>query len=156
MNHFNPNRLALAMRARGVTKRALATRLDCSERLIGYHLNGEKSPDAYVEVYADIFHYPTSFFYADDVEVIPEHSVSFRALSKITNREKDRRIVSSSLVIDSLPISMFLFLHPFRVLLMLKIPNPGLRPSGLPRAVLLHASSVLNRNTKHALRKMHE
>ena len=50
LNHFNPNRLALAMRARGVTKRALATRLDCSERLIGYHLNGEKSPDAYVEL----------------------------------------------------------------------------------------------------------
>ncbi len=101
MRSFNPKRLDLAMRARGITKRALSAHLDCSERLIGYHLKGEKSPEAYLGAYSAFFRYPESFFCADDVEEVPSNSVSFRALSKITKREIDRRIVSSSLIVDS-------------------------------------------------------
>ncbi len=101
MREFNPERLRLAMLARGMTKRALAARLDCSERLVGYHLNGQKNPEAYVAVYSSIFSYPESFFYGDVIDLIDEKSVNFRALSRMTEREKNRRIVSGSLLISS-------------------------------------------------------
>ena len=43
-------------------------------------------------------------------------------------------------------------LHLFRVLFGIFL-YPGLRPSGLPRAVLWHAFSVLKMNTKQALKQ---
>lgn len=101
MKEFNPERLKLAMLARGMTKRALAARLDCSERLVGYHLNGQKNPEAYAAAYSSILSYPESFFYGDVVDLVDERSVNFRALSRMTDREKNRRIVSGSLLINT-------------------------------------------------------
>lgn len=119
MKEFNPERLKLAMQARGITKRALAAELDCSERLIGYHLEGQKNPEAYISVYSSIFSYPESFFYGDEVELIDEKNVNFRALSRMTKRERDRRIVSGSLLINS--FDTWLHAH-------YNLPEPSLPP----------------------------
>lgn len=88
---FNPQRLTTARQRRGLTKIALADALEMSSRTITQYENGkaEPSPKTLGRM-ADCLRFPLPFFCADDLDLPAVEAISFRALSKMSARERDR------------------------------------------------------------------
>lgn len=87
---FNPNRLGLARRRRGLTKRKLAELIGADVRTITGYESGEYKPEKdRLLALAEQLHFPLQFFVGDDIqEIIPE-VVSFRSMSKMTAGQRD-------------------------------------------------------------------
>ena len=98
---FNPSRLELARRRRGITKRALAEATGISVRsLAGYH-RAEREPDAsVVEKLATTLQFPSAFFYGDTLDEPPSDGASFRALVRLTARLKHQAIAAGAIGIS--------------------------------------------------------
>ena len=68
MRVFNPSRLSLARKRRGLTKRRLAERAGVTERILhSYEAGGAEPSDATLEKLADVLVFPLTFFGADDL-----------------------------------------------------------------------------------------
>ena len=95
---FNPYRLDLARRRRGLTKQALAEAVNISPRsLVGYYgEEREPSPET-ISAFAETLDFPTAFFYGDDLEEPPLEDASFRALSRMTARLRNQAIAAGAL-----------------------------------------------------------
>lgn len=90
MTGVNPSRLRLARKRRGLTLTALSKATGLSSRSLSAYENGETEPTpASRALIAGQLGFPESFFSDTDVEEIPVHAVSFRALSKMTARQRD-------------------------------------------------------------------
>ena len=90
---FNPQRLTIARQCRGLTKLALAHRIGLSPRMVAQLEKGDRSPDdALVANLAHHLSYPPEFFARDDLASPDVHSTSFRALSRMTARTRDRAL----------------------------------------------------------------
>lgn len=88
---FNPQRLTVARLRRGFTKVGLAEELDLSSRTIGQYENGRTVPsDRTLKRIAECLGFPLAFFFADDLELPSVDATSFRALSKMSARERER------------------------------------------------------------------
>jgi Zn-dependent peptidase ImmA (M78 family) len=59
--------------------------------------NGEKPDDETIQKLARALGYPMEFFFEDDPEAIDTSAVSFRALTKMTARERDAALAAASL-----------------------------------------------------------
>ena len=84
-NAFNPSRLTLARRRRGLTKVGLAKLLGVIPRaVIGFEA-GEYAPssDTLAEM-ERVLRFPSAFFLGDDIDEPRAFAVSFRSLSKMT------------------------------------------------------------------------
>ena len=100
---FNPNRLAHARKRRGWTLTALAAKTDLSREILSRYENGGQIPtDATLVLLAETLDVDESFLTGTDLEEIPVDAVSFRALSKMTNRTRDQGLTSGriALLID--------------------------------------------------------
>lgn len=100
---FNPNRLAHARKRRGWTITALAARTELSREILSRYENGGQVPtDGTVTVLAEALEVDESFLTGCDLEEIPVDAVSFRALSKMTNRTRDQGLAAGriALLID--------------------------------------------------------
>lgn len=87
---FEPTRLTLARRRRGLSLTALAQRTGTSSRSISAYENGEWMPnDDSIRSLAAALDFPPKFFLAAALDEVPVDSVSFRALSKMTARQRD-------------------------------------------------------------------
>jgi len=88
--HFNSSRLSLARRRRGLTKATLAERIGVDARSISGYENGEFKPDdsKLVEI-AKTLQFPIGFFCGDDVDEPTPDVASFRAMSKMTARQRN-------------------------------------------------------------------
>lgn len=82
---FNPARLTLARRRRGLTKTKLASLLGVEVRSITGYESDEFKPDRdrLVQL-AEKLHFPVQFFFGDDLDEISPDIVSFRSMSKMT------------------------------------------------------------------------
>ena len=97
---FNPTRLDLARRRRGMTKKQLAEQLEVSTRMLNQYERGDSAPsDATMKKLAAVLRFPADFFFGDTVEEPSVAGVSFRALSAMTARQRDQAIGSASLAI---------------------------------------------------------
>jgi len=87
---FNPSRLSLARRRRGLTKTKLAELVGVEVRSITGYEHGDFKPEKErLQRLADELHFPMQFFVGDDVQEIVPDVVSFRSLSKMTASQRD-------------------------------------------------------------------
>ncbi len=100
MPEFNPSRLDLARRRRGLTKTVLAERAGISTRILTAYAMLEKDPSAEtVAQLSQVLSFPTSFFYGGDVDEPPVDASSFRALTRLTARQRDQALGSGAVAL---------------------------------------------------------
>lgn len=94
---FNRQRLSLARKRRRLTGKGLAERAGLSPITVSRIENGEKPDEETVRKLAQALDYPVEFFSDDDPETVDTGAVSFRALSKMTARERDAALAAAAL-----------------------------------------------------------
>lgn len=97
---FNPSRLRLARKRRGLTMTRLAQRIGVEPRSISAYENGEFTPDPERRVLlAKVLRFPVSFFCGDDLEELSPDAASFRALSKMTAAKRDMALSAGTIAL---------------------------------------------------------
>lgn len=97
---FNPTRLTLARKRRGLTMTRLAAGVGVDVRSISAYENGEFSPDEdKLQELARVLHFPVEFFFGDDLDELTPDSASFRALSKMTAAQRDTALGSGTIAL---------------------------------------------------------
>ena len=87
---FNPARLRLARKRRGLTKSTLASKIGVDLRALYAYETHEYPPadDTFAKIQS-ILDFPEDFFYGDDLEEPSPDSVSFRAMTKMSAAQRD-------------------------------------------------------------------
>lgn len=89
-NEFNPTRLTLARRCRGLTKTKLAQNVGVESRTVSAWEHDEFAPEAdRVEQIANALRFPSSFFFGDDLPEPSPEGASFRAFTRMTAGQRD-------------------------------------------------------------------
>jgi Zn-dependent peptidase ImmA (M78 family) len=97
---FNPARLGLARRRRGLTKTRLARLIDVDVRAISAYETGEFAPDPdRLQALAQVLRFPDAFFFGDDLEEIAPDIVSFRSMSKMTAGQQKSALGAGSIAL---------------------------------------------------------
>jgi Zn-dependent peptidase ImmA (M78 family)/DNA-binding XRE family transcriptional regulator len=95
-----PSRLIAARKRRGLTKKGLAAAIGVSEKSLGFYEKGTTQPSASTALgLAEALGFPIEFFYIDEIDEVPVCAVSFRALSKLTARERDQALASAQIAL---------------------------------------------------------
>ena len=125
---FNPKRLEQARRRCGLSRRALAGATGISERTLSYNESGQHTPsDEHLKVLSRELGFPAEFFCLPDPDSLPKEAVSFRALSRMTARQRDRALAGGELALE---LNTWLEQH-----FMLPEPDlPDLRPPKDPES----------------------
>jgi Zn-dependent peptidase ImmA (M78 family)/transcriptional regulator with XRE-family HTH domain len=98
---FNPSRLVLARKRRGISKSDLSRRVNVSLRALGYYEAGERVPPAeLLQVLALTLEFPVEFFFGPDIREIVCESASFRSLSTMTASQRDAAIAAGTLAVS--------------------------------------------------------
>jgi len=98
---FNPARLALALKRRGMTKIALAKASHLAARGITAYETGEYPPsEESLATLAEALRFPVGFFNGDDIEEPNPNGVSFRALTSLSSAERDAALAAGTLAIQ--------------------------------------------------------
>ncbi len=97
---FNPARLDLARRRRGLSKSELAEAVELSSRMITAYERGEKKPAPRTMLrLADVLGFPAEFLGGADLEEPPIDGSSFRAMSRLTAKQRDRSLGSGTIAL---------------------------------------------------------
>lgn len=97
---LTPSRLIVARKRRGLTLTRLAELTGISTHSLSVYENGHQTPtDETLAQLATSLDIPRQFLEAPDVDEIPEAAVSFRALSKMTARQRDRALAAGRIAI---------------------------------------------------------
>ncbi len=97
MNKYNPYRYIVAKQRRAIKGSDLAKKTGLNPNTIS-RLKTDTDPDEEtVELIAKALRYPKEFFYMPNIEILSEHAVSFRSLSKMTALNRDAAIAAGSL-----------------------------------------------------------
>jgi Zn-dependent peptidase ImmA (M78 family)/transcriptional regulator with XRE-family HTH domain len=97
---FNPQRLSLARRRRGLTKLKLANAVGVDARSVSAWEKGEFVPEPEREAaLSRILRFPVQFFYGDDLEEPLPDVASFRAMSKMTAAQRDTALGSGAIAL---------------------------------------------------------
>lgn len=97
---FNPSRLDIARKRRGLTKTELASQAGVSMSSLAAYERGTKQPTAEtVARLSTTLAYPADFFFGDDLDEPPLEGSSFRALSTLTARERHRAQSAATLAL---------------------------------------------------------
>lgn len=100
MGDFNYSRVDLARRRRGLTKGALAEAAGISPRNLSSYPKQEQEPHATtIARFAAALDFPKEFFYGPDLDEPSPDGASFRALSKLTARQRDQALTSGALAL---------------------------------------------------------
>lgn len=95
---FNPSRLILARKRRGLSKAVLSNTTKLALRTLGYYESGEGEPtQESVQILARALNFPPDFFYGSDIEEINFDSASFRSLKAMTSSLRDASLAAGSL-----------------------------------------------------------
>ena len=98
---FNPSRLILARKRRGMSKATLSQSAKLSLRTLGYYESGEVEPtEEAIQSLSQNLKFPTSFFFGNDVEEITLDGASFRSLSTMTAALRDASLASGTLSVE--------------------------------------------------------
>lgn len=97
---FNPSRLTAARKRHGWTLTKLAEETGISTKSLSTYENGHQEPtDQIVGLLAQKLGLAPAFLLSEEMEEIPIQAVSFRALSKMTARTRDRGLASGRIAI---------------------------------------------------------
>lgn len=98
---LNPRRLMLARKRRGFTKERLAAESGLSTRSLSSYEKGTQEPsELTLHSLASQLRFPVAFFTnPTDIDELPTDGPSFRALSKLTARERDKAFAAAALTI---------------------------------------------------------
>jgi Zn-dependent peptidase ImmA (M78 family)/lambda repressor-like predicted transcriptional regulator len=92
---FSPSRLAIARKRRGLTLTRLSELTGLSTHTLSVYENGHQPPSQENQVLlAGTLGIAPAFLAAPEADEIPADAVSFRALSKMTARQRDRALSS--------------------------------------------------------------
>ena len=98
---FNPSRLSLARKRRGLGKTKLARAAGVSVRSITAYEAGETEPtEDTVEQLSQALRFPRSFFFAGEIEAPSAENVSFRSLKSMTSGQRDAAHGAGALAIE--------------------------------------------------------
>jgi Zn-dependent peptidase ImmA (M78 family)/DNA-binding XRE family transcriptional regulator len=121
MDSFNPVRLDLARRRRGLTKGQLAARAELTTRSLNMYERGEIEPTAEtVKRLARALGFPDAFLMRPDTDEPLAEAVSFRARSAMTIRQQNQALSAAAIAIElvdwieqrfALPLSSIPRLH---------------------------------------------
>lgn len=97
---FNPSRLTIARKRRGLTKTALAQLVELTAQSISEYERGNTVPTAAtLSSLARELRFPESFFHKDDLDEPDQLGVSFRGLASMTAGQRDRALAAGALAI---------------------------------------------------------
>lgn len=97
---FNPSRLTLARKRRGVTMTRLAKLVGVDLRSISAYEKGEFEPgEEKLRQLAKALSFPTSFFSGDDLEELSPDIASFRSMTKMTARQRDTALGAGAIAL---------------------------------------------------------
>jgi Zn-dependent peptidase ImmA (M78 family) len=97
VTEFNPNRLEIARKRRGLTKVALADLARISARMLAEYLGGAyEPPDETLRRFAAALDFPPEFFYGSDFDEPAFEGASFRSLSTLSARQRDQAFGSAT------------------------------------------------------------
>lgn len=97
---FNPKRLTLARRRRGLTKTKLAEMVGVEVRSITGYESEEYKPDPErLAQLAHILNFPEEFFFGDNLDEIAPDIVSFRSMSKMTAGQRDTALGAGAIAL---------------------------------------------------------
>lgn len=98
---FNPKRLILARKRRGLSGKGLAELAKLSPVTVSRIENGENLPDEEtITRFSRALNYPRDFFFSDDPQELDTGAVSFRSLTKMSARERDAAISAGAIGIE--------------------------------------------------------
>ena len=93
---FNPSRIELARKRRGLSKTALALNADVRRERIHRFLNGTENPSwEELQSIAVVLRFPISFFYRDEIDE-PDNA-TFRSMSTMTAAERNSALAAGAL-----------------------------------------------------------
>lgn len=88
-SEFVPSRLEFARRRRGLPRTKVAAAIEVASKTLQRWENGDGQPGKEaIEGLSSFLRVLPEFFFAPELEVLPEQAVSFRALSKMTSAER--------------------------------------------------------------------
>jgi Zn-dependent peptidase ImmA (M78 family)/DNA-binding XRE family transcriptional regulator len=97
---FNPTRLTLARKRRGLTMTRLALAVGVEPRSISAYEKGEFGPDeARLGKLCQALGFPAAFFFGDDLDEPTPDVASFRALSKMTAGQRDTALGAGAIAL---------------------------------------------------------
>ena len=97
---FNPSRLALARKRRGLSKAALSSQTGISVRSLCYYeskSSGIRPSQDHQAALARRLEFPIEFFYGEDIEEIACDAASFRSLSGLSAWQRDAALAAGTL-----------------------------------------------------------
>ena len=130
---FQPARLSLARRRRGMGKGALAASAGLSARAVVAYEAGKSTPtETTVARLAAALAVPIAFFQLPEPATIDVSSVSFRSMARMTAGMRDSALASGELAfeLDSFLMALIKFVHGFDDVLVHHILTVALLPSG--------------------------
>lgn len=99
--YFNPARLSLARRRRGLTQTALASLMGCDARNIRKWERGEHDPaPEYLARMTEVLGFGLEFFQKADSEDLSQEIISFRKLSKTSRADRERAIAAGEMAME--------------------------------------------------------
>lgn len=97
---FNPSRLTLARKRRGLTMTRLAAAVGVEPRSISAYEKGEFGPDeTRLTKLSQVLRFPQTFFSGDDLDEPTPDIASFRALSKMTAGQRDTALGAGAIAL---------------------------------------------------------
>lgn len=97
---FNPSRLTLARKRRGLTKTKLAQLVGVELRSISAYESGEFTPEEdRIRELARCLKFPQAFFIGEDLDELSPDDASFRALSKKTASQRDMALGAGAIAL---------------------------------------------------------
>lgn len=97
---FNPLRLSLARKRRGMKKRELAKRVGVTERSVSSYEAGSQEPESStLKKISEVLRFPEAFFLGDDPEFPTPDVASFRSLSKMTACQRDSALGAGAIAL---------------------------------------------------------
>ena len=97
---FNPLRLTLARKRRGMKKRELAERIGLTEKSVSNYEAGSQEPESTtLRKLSGALRFPEAFFFGDDPEVPTPDLASFRSLSKMSAPQRDSALGTGALAL---------------------------------------------------------
>jgi Zn-dependent peptidase ImmA (M78 family)/transcriptional regulator with XRE-family HTH domain len=97
---FNPARLTLARKRRGMKKRDLADSVGLTEKSIANYEAGTQDPEANtLKRLSEALRFPQAFFFGDEPEMLAPDVASFRSLSKMTAAQRDSALGAGAIAL---------------------------------------------------------
>lgn len=98
---FNPSRLSIARRRRGLTKKALAELVGVEWRTISAYEAKEFLPsEDLVAKLSSVLKFPREFFFGDTLDEPDPDTTSFRAMKKMTSGQRDMALGQGALALS--------------------------------------------------------